>query len=61
MPKNVNKIKKPDQILIRQQIPKFKKISIRFKIGISQLIAKILLKQRRLKQIRHSLIGHNKI
>ena len=28
MPKNVNKIKKPDQILIRQQIPKFKKIKL---------------------------------
>ena len=27
MPKNVNKTKKPGQILIRQQIPKFKTIN----------------------------------
>ena len=33
---------------------------MKFRIGISQLIAKILLRQRRLKQIRHCLTEHNK-
>ena len=33
---------------------------MKFRIRISQLIAKILLGQRRLKQIRHCLTEHNK-
>ena len=65
MPKNTNKKqvkkkkkKKTGQILIWQQIqqiPKLKNITIliKFKIRISQPIAKILLKQRSLNQIRH--------
>ena len=34
---------------------------MKFKIPISQLIAKILPKQRKLNQIRHCLTGHNQI
>ena len=42
-------------------IEKYYTISIRFKIRISQLIAKILLKQQSLIQIRHCLTGHIQI
>ena len=34
---------------------------MKFKIRISQLIAKMLLKQQSLNQIRHCLTGHNQI
>ena len=34
---------------------------MKFKILISQLIAKFLLKQRSLNEIRHYLTGHNQI
>ena len=34
---------------------------MKFKIPISQLISKFLLKQRSLNQIRHCLTGHNQI
>ena len=42
-------------------IEKYYTISIKFKIGIFQRIAKIDLKQRSLKQIRHCLIEHIQI
>ena len=55
MPKNTNKAKKTGQILIE----KYEIISTKFKTRISQLIAKINSKQRRLNQIRHFLTGQN--
>ena len=39
-------------------IEKYQTILIKFKIRISRLIAKILLKQRNLNQIRHRLAGY---
>ena len=42
-------------------IQKYWLISIKFKICISQLIAKSLLKQLNLNQIRHYLPGHSQI
>ena len=39
-------------------IEKYQTILIKFKIRISQLITKILLKQRNLNQIRHRLTGY---
>ena len=39
-------------------IEEYETILIKFKICISQLITKILLKQRSLNQIRHCLRGH---
>ena len=39
-------------------IEKYQTISIKFRICISQLFDKILLKQRSLNQIRHCLTGH---
>ena len=38
-----------------------KNTNIKFKIRISQLIAKIIFKQQSLNQIRHCLTGHNQI
>ena len=65
MSKNANKAKEPGQILIWQQVPRFKKkkinILIKFKIRFSQLIAKILLKQRSLNHTTQCLTGHNQI
>ena len=63
MPKNPNKTKRLGQILICQQIPKFKIIKlflIKFKIRIPQLISNILLKPRSLNQIRNRFSGHVK-
>ena len=42
MPKNVNKTKKPGQILIWQQIPKFKKINFNIKVFSRTLKLKFL-------------------
>ena len=42
-------------------IEKYQTISLNFKICISQLVAKLLLKQRTLNQIRQCLIGHIEI
>ena len=58
--------KKPGQILIWHRFLNWKKlnywqIKIIFKIGIFQLIAKILLKHRSLNQVRHCLTGHIQI
>ena len=61
MPRNRNKTKKPGQIFIWHDIPKMKTILIKFKIRISQLIAKILIKQRSLNEISQCLTGHNQI
>ena len=59
---NINKKKNTGQILIWQQIPKFKNIKPCQKIiRISQLIAKILLKQQSSNQIRICLTDHNQI
>ena len=61
MPKNTNKTKKTGtnlDLTSDSLIEKYWTISIKFKIRISQLIAKILLKQRSLNQIRHCLTGH---
>ena len=63
MPKNINKTKKAGQMLIWQQVPKFKNIKLFFKkikICISQLTAKILLKQRNLIR-RQCLTVHSQI
>ena len=62
MPKNTNKTKKNStnfDLTTDSSTEKYYTILIKCKIRISQLIAKILLKQRRLKQIRHCLTGHN--
>ena len=60
MPKNTNQAKKPGQIWSDNRlIEKYETISIKVKIHISQLIAKTLLKQRSLNQIRHCLAGHH--
>ena len=57
---STNKTKKLGQILRKDSlIEKYKTISIRFKICISQFIAKILLEQQSLNQIRHCLTGQN--
>ena len=64
MPKNTGKAKKPGidfDLITDSFIEKFEAISIKFKIRISQLIAKLLLKQQSLNQIRHCVVGHNQI
>ena len=64
MPKNANKTKNTRTNLDQKTdhlIEKYLTISIKFKICISQIIAKIELKQRSLNQIRHCLIGHSQI
>ena len=68
MPKNTNKTKKKKKrkkkngtnfdLTTDSLIEKYQTISIKFKIPISQLIAKNLLKQRCLNEIRHYLTGH---
>ena len=46
--------KKSEQLLIWQHIPKFEK-KIKLKIRFSQLIAKTLLKQQNVTDIKHNL------
>ena len=58
---NINQTKKAGQFLIWQQIPKLKNIQYFNKILISQLIAKIPIKQQSLNQMRHYLTEHNQI
>ena len=55
MSKNTNNLTS-DSLIKKNQT-----ISINFKIYISQLIAKTLLKQRSLNQIRHCFTGHIQI
>ena len=57
MSKNTNKTKKftANFNLTDSLIEKHKAISVKLKIRISQLIGKILLKQRSIDQIRHCL------
>ena len=69
--KNINKIKKPEQIMIWKKTRKFKNIIkklklqktvlIKSKIFISQLIANILLEKWSLNQIRNCLTKNNQI
>ena len=56
MPKNTSKTKNLDSV-----IEKYWTISIKLKIGISQLIAKFLPKQQSLNQIRDCLAGDKQI
>ena len=61
MPKNTNKKKKTGtnfNLTTESLIVKYQIISVNFKIRISQLISKILLRQRILNQVRHFLTGH---
>ena len=55
------KLKKKNDLITDSLIEKDQTISMKFKIHIYQRIAKILLKQESLKQIRHSLTGHFKL
>ena len=65
MSKNANKTKKITgtnfDLTTDSLIEKYQTISTKPKIGIYQLIAKILLKQRSLKQIRHNLTRYIQI
>ena len=61
MPKNAKEAKNPDinyDLTTGPLIEKNQTISKKFKIRISQLIAKIPLKQRSINQIRHCLTGY---
>ena len=62
MPKSTNKTKKRGRgnfdLATNSIIEKNETISVTFKIRITQLTAKLLLKQRSLNQIRHCLTGH---
>ena len=64
MPKNTKNTKKARtnfDLTTDPLIEKYQTISIKFKIHISQLIAKILLKQRCLNQIKQYLTGQIQI
>ena len=58
MPKNRNKTKNSKTNFDLTANSSMENVSIMFKFRISQLIAKILLKQQSLNQIRHCLTGH---
>ena len=55
MPKNTSKTNKIGTNFVISQLKNIKLFSINFKICISQIIAKILIKQRSLGKIRHCL------
>ena len=63
MPKNTNTTKNRTNFDLTTDslIDKYQAILMKFKIGISQLFANILHKQRSLNQIRHYLTGHVQI
>ena len=58
MPKKTNKTTNRTNFDLTTNSKEYETILIKFKICISQLITKILLKQRSLNQIRHYLRGH---